>query len=159
MFNKHAYHGYRTLTEQEQKDAEQAIAWLLKKHVKPRAIALLTTKELDRELNAIMIEKELKRVTLVRVLSYKGSPLEHYINNTFPNLKSRDWLFPASAWLGKKPSYGFHVKIEGVENLAKNRAKKLLYFRRRRVIISVSTKKSNITNQQMVGRRIALRAD
>lgn len=158
MFSTHAFYGYRTLTTNEQLEATAAIEWLLKKHIKPRGIAFLRTEQIDRELMAIRIEREFKLFTFERVIGYKGTPLGSYIEDTFPDLKSRDWLFPTSVWLGKNPSYGFHVHADLVEKFAENRHKKLLISHKQHANIRVTAIKSNITKQKQVGRRTALRA-
>ena len=158
MFSTHAYHGYRILTPNEQLEATAAIKWLLKLHIKPQQIALMQTDQIDRELHTIKIEREFRWFTLERVIGYQGTPLGSYLDSTFPNLKSRDWLFPTSAWLGKNPSYGFHVHADLVEKFAENRHKKLLISHKQHANIRVTAIKSNITKQKQVGRRTALRA-
>lgn len=153
MFKQTNTYFYRTLTKTEQESMEAAILWLAKHHVKPHQIAFLTRDNIDRELNAIAIIIPGKRFTIVRKIGYQGTAMERYLTDTFPGLKSRDWLFPTSVWTGVRPSFGFHVRVEGVENFVKQNRKMVLNKLRQYSIIEVSIKGLHIQNQQTVGRR------
>ena len=153
MFSETNTYFYRTLTKTEQESAESAIRWLVRQHLKARQIALLKVENLDREGKAVEIAYEFKRLTVLRRIGYKGTALDDYLANTFPHLKSRDWLFPTSVYRGRGASFGFHVHVDRVENFIKNDRKKVLYILKKYSKIELSTKGLHIQNQQMVGRR------
>ena len=158
MYNHHAFHGYRTLTIEEQAIAEQAVLWLAKKRLKPKDIARLTDQNLDRESKLLCIAIEKGRLMFFRRINYAGTIFDQYLTEVLPYLKVQMWLFPNRGWTGRKPSFGFHIHAEDVTRFVENHAKKLLHFNAKFVTIKPSTKKAYIQKQIQVGRRIALRA-
>lgn len=158
MYSNHTMNGYRRLTINEQNQAEEAIRWLLGKHVKPERIATLSERALDRESKCIYVPLESQHLVYYRKLRYARTPFETYLTDTLPCLKVKIWLFPNRGWTGKTPSFGFHIHLEDLVAFEKENAKKLLHFNKRYAKMKLSTTKSNIQNQLTVGRRIALRA-
>ena len=157
MYDHHLY-GYRKLTTNEQEIAERAMMWLLDKHLNSHDIAFLTERQLDRELKLLCVTVEKGRLIFFRRIAYAGTDFDTYLTEVLPCLKVKNWLFPNQGWTGVKPSFGFHVHQDSVENFIQNHKKKLLYYRKQYSIIEVSTKKKNIKMQNLVVRRIALRA-
>lgn len=152
MFKETNTYFYRTLTKTEQKFMKEAVLWLAKHHVKPAQIVYLKVPDIDREAKAIKITTHHKRFMVVRKIGYQGTAMEKYIE-LFPTLKSRDWLFPTSVWTGARPSYGFHISLEGTEAFIKDHRKKVLNKLKQYSIIELSIKGLHIQNQQLVGRR------
>lgn len=158
MFDRHVHYGYRNLTKSEQASAERAIDWLIGKRVQSRQIALMTDSQLDREAKILNVTVEKGRLVFFRKLHYENTDFDLYLTETLPCLKVERWLFPNLCWTGRKPSFGFHIREEDVENYRQNHAKMGLIMLKRYDKIETSTTKSNIQKQIMVGRRIALRA-
>lgn len=158
MYNNHVHHGYRVLTIEERRKAEQAIDWLAQKRLRAHEIALLTDRNLDREGKALEVVLERGRLIFYRRIRYAGSAFDLYLTEVLPCLKVEKWLFPNLCWTGRKPSFGFHVHTEDVENYLAKRKKRLLIYQKQNANIEASARKSNIKTQITVGRRIALRA-
>lgn len=154
----HQLMGYRKLTVEEQKTAVKAINWLLTKRLRPHEIALLSERNIDREAKYLNVRVEKGRLVFLRKIRYEGSDLDTYLTEVLPCLKVEKWLFPNQGWTGVKPSFGFHIHIDEVEQYADNRRRMPLTFQKGYGKLEVSTKESNIQKQIMVGRRIALRA-
>lgn len=158
MFDNYVHHNYRKLTERETEAATKAIRWLASKHLNAEQIALLTDRYLDREAKALYVKIETPHIVWHRKIRYKGTALDLYLTEVLPYLKIQRWIFPGTAWAGHKPTFGFHVKAEYVQRFLQNQSKMLLIKKLKCGKLEVSTKKTHIQNQQLVGRRIALRA-
>lgn len=158
MYNCQLYLNYRELTANEQKAAENAILWLSRHRLGAHTIALLSERSLDRESKTLYVTIETKHIVFYRKIRYQGSPLDYYLDKVLPELKVERWLFPRQAWVGRKPSFGFHVRDYDVEDFLQKQSKKLLIYRKLHDNIEVSANKTHIQKQIMVGRRIALRA-
>ena len=125
MFNqKILLLGYRALTEDEQRAAEESILWLARKHLRAEHIALLTDRTLDRESKILYVKIESKHVIFYRKIRYGGSPLDRYIEEVLPELKVEHWLFPDKGWTGTKTSFGFHIHVEKMQKFLQIRSKK-----------------------------------
>lgn len=160
MFDKRTWlpPNSRQLTEEEAKKATDAILWLIKKkNLKPKHICSLQTKNLDRESKTLYVCVETRHVVLYRKIRYQRSPLEEWLE-ILPSLKNRLFIFPAYAHAGREPAYGSSVRVGDVENYLKNQRRKGLILLKQYDKIEISTTKSHIPKQIMVGRRIALRA-
>ena len=158
MYNSYVHHGYRRLTEYEAEKATKAIEWLASKRLDAQQIVLLSERNLDRERKTLYVKIETRHVVWYRKIRYGGSDLDLYMAEVLPCLKVEKWLFPSLCWTGRKPSGGFHLHAEIVENYLQKRRKKVLIKAESYYKIELSTKKTHIQNQQLVGRRIALRA-
>lgn len=157
MFDNYVHHNYRKLTEYEADKATKAIEWLASKRLNAERIALLTDRYLDREAKVLYIKIETKHLVWYRKIRYKGTALDLYLTEVLPYLKIQRWLFPGTAWGGRSPSFGFHIQAESVQRYLENRSKMVLIKKLECGSIEVSTKKTHIQNQQLVGRRLALR--
>ena len=158
MYNSYIHHGYRRLTEKEAEKATKAIDWLASKRLKAEQIVMLTERNLDRESKALYVRIETRHVIWCRKIRYAESEFDLYLTEVLPCLNTERWLFPSLCWTGRKRGFGFHLKAEDVENYLAKGHKMVLIKGKRYDNIEVSTKKANIQNQNLVGRRIALRA-
>lgn len=126
MFNDYTHPNYRRLTEEEAEAATQAIIWLKKQHLNASQIATLTDRWLDREAKVIYYKIETKHIVWYRKIRYQDSPFDYYLSEVLPCLQVKRWIFPGTAWCGKGPSYGFHVRIHSVQEYLESRNKKIL---------------------------------
>lgn len=126
MFNDYTHPNYRRLTEEEAKAATQAIIWLKKQHLNANQIATLTDRWLDREAKIIYYKIETKHIVWYRKIRYQDSPFDSYLTEVLPLLQVKRWIFPGTAWCGKGPSYGFHVRVHSVQEYLESRDKKIL---------------------------------
>ena len=157
MYDRQIY-GYRKLTTQEKELAERAIDWLADKHLKANHIALLTNRNIDRESKTVNIAIEKGRLVFFRRINYAGSDFERYLTEVLPCLRVERWIFPNQGWPGAKPSFGFHIHTQELEEYLEIHAKRVLLLKKRCGNIEITATKSHIQKQQQVGRRIALRA-
>lgn len=159
MFNNYVHHGFRQLSEREQASAERAVEWLANKRLKPHEIALLSERNIDRAGKMIEIYVERGQFIIRRRIRYGGSDFESYLTDTLPCLLVQRWIFPSLAWMGKKPTFGFHIRSENVEKYLQRHKKNMLICRKQYSKIEVSASRMHLKTQIMVGRRIALRAE
>ena len=158
MYDRHAHIGYRNLTKNEEAFACRAIDWLIAKRVETRTIALMSERMLDREAKIINVTVVKGHLVFYRRIRYAGTAFDYYLTEVLPCLKVKTWVFPNLCWTGVKPSFGFHVHVEAVENYRQNHKKKVLIMPEGYCRIEVSASNTHIQKQIMVGRRIALRA-
>ena len=109
--------GYRELTENEQLKMEQAIIWLSKRGIGPEKIAFASVQNLDREGKTIHFLIETRFFAIERNIGYSGTPLDLYLTEVFPCLKSNRFLFPKWAWAGRRPELCGHIAIEQIQQI------------------------------------------
>ncbi len=122
LYDVHIHPDYRELTEAEQEAQMQAMRWLKKQRISTKQIALLTLRNIDLEGKRALFVTETRFVTVRRVIRYKGTPLDHYLTEVFPEMKVVPFVFPSSAWTKRKPTLGFHVKEERLSDYLRGKS-------------------------------------
>lgn len=117
---------YRVLRVEEREAMEKAIIWCKRKRIKEREIAFLALNNIDRSKKMINLKREGKHIVIWKHISYEGSPLDLYLTEVFPCLKSNRFLFVRSAFTGRDPELCTHIELEKVKEIIEEQAQSLL---------------------------------
>lgn len=119
---------FRPLNAAERQLQIETIRWLLKKRVSLAQIALLTYRTVDTEREAIAIRYDTRIGVFLRMLPYKGTPLETQIRLARESSKSSLFLLPKLAWKGRKATYcPAYTKDELADLIAWRKSRKILW--------------------------------